>query len=113
MANTAVKRDAPPASRLRVPCILSPTLAFIGNTIIMKPIALVCTLLPLLVACDQQHSVGLVSSSSNNPPAIHYQIIANSEGGVWKVDTLSGEIKYCTAYSPEAKSTACFQAMEK
>ena len=79
----------------------------------MKLIALVCILLPFLVSCDQQHSVGLVSSGSNNPPAIHYQIVANSQGGVWKVDTLSGEIEYCTAYSPEVKSTACFQAVKK
>jgi hypothetical protein len=77
----------------------------------MKLIALACFLLPLLVACDQQHLAGFASSNSNNSPAVHYQIVANTEGGVWKVDTQSGEIKYCTAFSPAAKGPACFQAV--
>jgi hypothetical protein len=63
----------------------------------------------LLVGCDQLHS----SDPTRTSAAARYQIVANSEGGAWKLDVITGEMKICHSFAPVASGPICYKAVEK
>ncbi len=67
----------------------------------------------LLAGCDQQHMAASTTPTTEKLPQTHFQIISNSEGGAWQLDTLTGETKFCASFSPAAGGPACFKATEK
>ena len=67
----------------------------------------------LLSGCDQQYKTASAAPSTDKLPETHFQIVANSEGGAWQLDTLTGETKFCASFSPVAGGPACFKVIEK
>jgi hypothetical protein len=48
-----------------------------------------------------------------NPPAQpKYQLVPAGDGNVWRLNTTTGEVKYCVGFSPLEKGPACFPALE-
>lgn len=37
-----------------------------------------------------------------------YQIVASTDGGAWRLDASTGEVKRCVAYTPVFESPACW-----
>lgn len=63
----------------------------------------------MLAGCDQLHSSDLARSST----VARYQIVANSEGGAWRLDVVTGETKYCPSFAPAVMGPVCYKAIEK
>lgn len=65
----------------------------------------VLALIPLvLVGCDHPQTALPQSVPS-------YQIVPASDGSAWELNTDTGEMRYCTEWSPKMGSPACFIAI--
>lgn len=69
----------------------------------------VCIFALLLAGCDQLHS----SDPTRSSPVARYQIVASSEGGAWKLDVITGDMKICYPFAPVASGPICYKALEK
>ncbi len=77
----------------------------------MKFVAYIFVL--LLFGCDQQHLTASATPATNNSSAARYQIVANSEGGVWQLDAQTGDMKWCASFASVAMGPVCYKAIDK
>lgn len=68
-----------------------------------------CIFVLMLVGCDQPRS----SEPTRSVVSARYQMVANSEGGAWRLDVITGEMKYCPSFSPAVMGPICYKAIEK
>ena len=74
----------------------------------MKKLA-ACISVFFLAGCGQLHSL----DQPRSPIAARYQVVADSVGGAWRLDVITGEMKYCLKSDPVNTSATCYKAIDK
>lgn len=67
----------------------------------------------LLLGCDKQYLGSSTVPTANVLRESHYQIVADTQGGVWQLVTQAYEIKWCVSFAPVANAPIRHAAISK
>jgi hypothetical protein len=64
----------------------------------------------LISGCDQ-----LFHDASSKPDSAHYQLVTDTNGNAWRLDTITGEMKRCWQGNPVGNDfpPTCYLAIQK